>query len=626
MHPASNPRMGLFLSAPLALLLGIATAAWADRFPPDAVQELKEALQAPIDELVAQDPAAAKQLANKPVDDPDRPRLLADVRRRAIARRVDALQTLSQMHRAFVLQEWSEEQSTGGTPSALGRDEFYAADLENKIQLAKRLQGEVRKTLRQGGPIAQLATIRMIGDLAASAIKYGARRNLVQAFAADLVGVMKSADSPAVREAAARTLGAVFADPRVAVPALSDLLRTGNDREREAAAAGLLELVQGSARAPADVAGTRPDLERASIVAVGRLVVPAVARGVTDRDPEVRRLSAEAIEQATMAMLNQVPKLRSTEDPTSMLSPSRQEAIGDVRRDLPPLVNAVRDLTALLGQASSDPDVRVRIAARRALEAMGETRRLLSLLPAAVTPPRPAPLDQAPPPPPNNGDGAAQPPAKAAPNPEAALAEALRSAMPALIAGLSDPDVRGRLAALDALETYGPVAAEAAPALVRTLRDPAIHVRRAAVRALGRIGPADVQETVPALGQLLAPAQDLDVRMAAAVALDRYGPPARDAVPALIRTTRASDAILRVQAIHTLEALGTDAAPAVPALISSLKDPDGPVREAAAHALGRFGKLAESAQPALRLALDDSSPQVRQAASDALLSIIPLEK
>jgi HEAT repeat protein len=617
------------------VLLSTANRACADRFPADPVVELREALRSPIDELIRQDPAAAKQLASKGPTSAEWSQLIATVRLDAIRKRVEALHSLSQMHRALLLQDW-QDQGTPGTGLSslpggnLGMDAFGLADRENRLLLTKRFHDEVQRTLSRAGPIAKLATIRMISEVAQTATQFEDRRNLVREFGTDLAKVVASGDAPDVRAAAARALGLVFPEPRVAVPPLSALLKSGTPAEREAAATGLLELIEGAIHPSAETAGTNPGRERASIVSVGTSLIPALIPGLSDTNTRVRRMSAQALELSAGALMSQVPTQRSAEDPQGMLGPIRREGVAELRQQLPPLLNAFRGQASALARASEDPDLQVRVAARRALEAIGESRHRLQQLPAGggLLGPEPAGIDTLPPIPPNNGDGAGgQPPA---PKPEAdldaLLLDRMRAALPSLIAGLSDPAVEGRLAAIDALETYGPAGAEAAPALVRTLHDKTIAVRRAAVRALGKIGPAHLDETVPALAHLLGPAQDLDLRLSAALALERYGPAARDAVPPLVKATRASDSVMRVQAIHALEGIGTDSAPAIPALIAALKDADAPVREAAAHVLGRFGKLAHEAEPALRDVLNDSSAPVRQAASDALLNIIPLEK
>jgi HEAT repeat protein len=193
--------------------------------------------------------------------------------------------------------------------------------------------------------------------------------------------------------------------------------------------------------------------------------------------------------------------------------------------------------------------------------------------------------------------------------------------MSALLAGLSDPVPRVRLATIDVLETMGKLAAPAAPALVRSLSDPNRFVRWAAARTLGRMAPEDAREAVPALARLINPWEDLSVRMAAITTLGHYGPAAKSAVPVLASAINKSDVDLRVAAINALEAIGTDAAPGLPAIGRALQDSSPQVRATAARALGRFGPLAVDQLPALNKVLNDPAEEVRRGASEAILSI-----
>ncbi len=201
------------------------------------------------------------------------------------------------------------------------------------------------------------------------------------------------------------------------------------------------------------------------------------------------------------------------------------------------------------------------------------------------------------------------------------LETALDLARGALIAGLSDPDPKVRLASLDALETMGNAAAPAVPALVGSLRDSDRFVRWAASRTLGKLAPRGANEAVPALDRLLNPEEDLSVRLSAANSLAKYGATAGAAVGALGRALQAKDSEVRLAALKTLEAVGTDATPALPGIAWRLKDPNPSVRAEAARVLSRFGSLASGDLPALRKALFDPVEDVRRAASDAILAI-----
>jgi transglutaminase-like putative cysteine protease len=87
-----------------------------------------------------------------------------------------------------------------------------------------------------------------------------------------------------------------------------------------------------------------------------------------------------------------------------------------------------------------------------------------------------------------------------------------------------------------------------------------------AADALSRIG----EPAVPALVSALSD-PDPKVRLQAARALARIGPPARDAVPALTRALDDTDLAVRANAARALGQIGPNASSAVPDLIRSLK-------------------------------------------------------
>src|SRR5262249_51850803 len=153
------------------------------------------------------------------------------------------------------------------------------------------------------------------------------------------------------------------------------------------------------------------------------------------------------------------------------------------------------------------------------------------------------------------------------------------------------------LAAVDALETMGGDAAtpDVIRGLVGALGDPYLFVRWQAARTLGKMQPTELtEEIVPALAQRLQD-EDLDVRLAAALALERVGPPAARAVPARAEGTRRNDPEMRVAALKALQGIGTASAAAVPALVEAMGNEDARVRRAAGQLLARLGPLARDA-------------------------------
>lgn len=78
---------------------------------------------------------------------------------------------------------------------------------------------------------------------------------------------------------------------------------------------------------------------------------------------------------------------------------------------------------------------------------------------------------------------------------------------------------------------------------------------------------------------------DPKVRYTAANTLQKYGPKAQEAVPALTEALDDSDTNVRMRAAYALGAIGAPAADAVPALTKAQRDKEKLVREAATYAL-----------------------------------------
>ena len=123
-----------------------------------------------------------------------------------------------------------------------------------------------------------------------------------------------------------------------------------------------------------------------------------------------------------------------------------------------------------------------------------------------------------------------------------------RSAVPALIVALGDPEPGVRQWAARALGRIGPEAEDAVPALIKSLGDPYRPVHAPASLALSRIG----KPAVAPLTRLLNHA-DWELRFNAAWTLGRIGPAAAPAVPALERLSRDEQELVRRQAAWALK-------------------------------------------------------------------------
>ncbi len=218
-----------------------------------------------------------------------------------------------------------------------------------------------------------------------------------------------------------------------------------------------------------------------------------------------------------------------------------------------------------------------------------------------------------------------------------ALRQALTDAVPALRQALEDrsADAATRTQAALAL---GNVGEESAADVLRSLQNvlgdaqaPA-GVRKAVAETLGRIGP-DAAASSARLGELLAAkGTDVELRRAAAGALDRFGAGARPALPALRQALQDEDRFVRGLALHAIgqqgAALGSEAHPTVAAVLVCLGDRVVEVRIAAAEAvagLGAEGLGADlpAARERLREATRDGQKAVRDAAEEAIKKLPP---
>jgi HEAT repeat protein len=449
----------------------------------------------------------------------------------------------------------------------------------------------------------------------------------------------RSAALEAVRLAAAQALGEINGAPDEVVPVLAKLLDPATGETpivRRGAAAALANVmrVRNQLRATIQSEALPQD-----VVQAGTQVVRVAARFVDDRDRVVSQQSIEAIQQSATALTESIIPVNASEVerfppagrvPTAVETRAMEEyrqGVAQERKELMPLMEALRDSVPVLAEVAADPrrDDLDRSLAFGVLEQMGLAHDKLMQRQQSIPEvggdskgPQTVP-----------GDGVeparfAQPPeVKPLPGGDPLL-DGLRAAIHRLRQGI-EADTPIRLAAIAAVEALGgSYAREAVPALNRTLTHPNPNVRRAAARVIGKIGPVETANTVERLAWLLEHDADLDVRLAAATALQRYGPAARGAVPAAARTIAGrNDAEIRIAAIQTLQGIGpSDGKGAVPALATALSDPDVRIRREAALTLYRFGPDAAGARAALERAAEDSDLEVSRVASAALLDIL----
>jgi HEAT repeat protein len=569
--------------AALGGLLGWTVNVRADRLPPDPVDDLRQALKAPVFDATR---------------NPDELRF----RDENLTKRVNALKTVVDFRRALMLNDWLiDDQDLN----------VRELDRRKRAEVAKRFEDTVRAAMEGGREAEQIAAAKLLAEIGINIRGADAVSSLTRALAPDLAKLIQKG-SPAVKEAAAVSLGSVNPDPKPAAAALGQLLRSDDARLRRAAADGLKGIIQviiqihpAKGKRSSGVEASRPD-----VVDVVTAVVPAVAPGLADRDAEVRRLSADAIYQAAVANSELVleptktqrfpPAGRKLTDDEKSLILAYREGIEKEREEIVSMGVALGATGPALAGVMEDPDVGTRIMARKALEEMAHIRAKVMRRAASV------PFDVL--------------GMKAPTFADDAIVKAMRTSLEPLARGVYDSDLEVRRATLDCLEMFDAESTKAGTALVTALGDANRFVRWAAARTVSKIPPVEVEATVPALVRMLDEA-DLDLRIAAATALDHFGPLAKASVPALVKSTVRGDGEIRIAALHALESIGADAESALPAIIDALKQPDARVRQNAAEVLAHFGSLARNAESALRQALSDPDPEVRRAASESLLAI-----
>ncbi len=495
-------------------------------------------------------------------------------RDQAIREGCAGLHGIPEMRRALLLQEWRD-----GDADATMAD----VDRVHRQALVDRFQAAVRQALASGEASVRLAAIDMLADLGGRASATCLTRGLT----GDLVALTEQGPAE-TREAAARALGQISPDLATALPALARLLDEKEEPLRQAAATGLAAIMREAARKATDSeSGSDPRVGQ-ELVGVGAAVLPVAGRAASDASAIVRRRAVEVMGWAATAALGQIADPRNAEDGDDAASYASRRA--EEREALLPLLLALKAQGPVLAQTLRDADAPVRARARRALEIVGEAsarwrNRFLPESPAGDDP----------------------------------LRDALRVALPSLVAGLHDPDRQARQSAVTILESLDKDAFPAGTDLAHALADPDRFIRWAAARTLGKIAPNAAQVAVPALIPLVADA-DLDLRLTALGALYHYGPaaaPAIAAVEAALKPDNATD--VRLAALAVLGQI--DSAAAIPGMTAALSDPHERVREAAARTLGHCASLARPALPALDGATKDPSLRVRRAATEALLQI-----
>jgi len=139
-----------------------------------------------------------------------------------------------------------------------------------------------------------------------------------------------------------------------------------------------------------------------------------------------------------------------------------------------------------------------------------------------------------------------------------------------------------RLAAVRLLGAYGTKAKAAVPALVEALQDRKFSGRDGAAMALGKIRD---EKAVPALITALRSDPDERVRAAAAGAMGHIRTENSEAISALVKGLDDSAINVRAESAESLEKIGPAAKAALPALQKATRSQDFVVSQAATEAI-----------------------------------------
>jgi HEAT repeat protein len=548
---------------PAVLLLATQGVAPAPVQPPDAVEELRRTLE-----------------TNSPEDDRTLDDDFLKQRERVLLAHINGLRSPWELSRALFLGEWRISSRI---------DRLRDQDLSLRGAVGRHFLDSVRGPLHDPATFTgvRLALANLLDEIGPRVRGLSASTDcagLTGAFAGELIRLLEDAD-PEVRAAACRALGKIQGNPTAAGTALGGVMQRGRSvADKVAALDGLAHLL----RANAD--DTDAGAPRERLAEAARLVLAASGVGLRDVHSEVRRRGLEVVRQAVQAVAQ------------AMTGSTAELAIWR------PVFQEINRLGDALARTLVDPQPQVRQAGRKAVHEVAFLgRRVASLS--------------------DGGAGVRQ--AAAGTTADSSvdrtyLAEAMRPAVGVLVRGLADPEPRNRLTSVESLELLGDAAAQAAPALLRALADPDRFVRWAAVRALGKCPALPPSPAVERMTPLLLDA-DTGVRVAAAAALERFGPRAQSAVPTLLRAlAEGSDREAQVALMHALVRIAGDRPhAAVPTLCQLLRNPDPRVRRAALTTLGQFGPAAGAALPNLRAALGDEDDTVREAARIAVAAVTP---
>jgi hypothetical protein len=154
-------------------------------------------------------------------------------RKANLTKQSEKLRGVLDLRQALMLHEWRDNDF-----------DKTVAEVDGKIreELGNRLIQTLREELKSADTSRQLAAADFLGEIGNSIRGTGAgpeaRRGLAAALAPDLADLLRGKNE-VIDAAAARALGKIHPDPKVAIPALERALQSGQVLEQRAAAEAL---------------------------------------------------------------------------------------------------------------------------------------------------------------------------------------------------------------------------------------------------------------------------------------------------------------------------------------------------------------------------------------------------
>ena len=203
------------------------------------------------------------------------------------------------------------------------------------------------------------------------------------------------------------------------------------------------------------------------------------------------------------------------------------------------------------------------------------------------------------------------------------LAEFQGKAIPRIRELLQGDDQEKVKAALYALDSLGPYAAEVSPDLLPHLKNTDNdQISGAAINAVTKIG-TPAKAAVPELIKYLSH-ENFHLRYWSCRALASIGPDAKEATPHLIKLVKEGRVSVRRHAAMALGKIGVvEGQDVVGTLVQALDDPLQPVKIAAVTSLGELAPHSKSALPVLKQKLTKRSFNVRAHAAMTLWRLEP---